>query len=68
MVMAMANKRATVRVNVSAIDTTRATAKIRRKCRDEAPFTIPVIPSLLVLGIQNDKRDNYTEGQNGNNA
>ena len=34
MVMAMANKRATVRVNVSAIDTTRATAKIRRKCPD----------------------------------
>ena len=34
MVMAMANKRATVRVNVNAIDTTRATAKIRRKCPD----------------------------------
>ena len=42
-VMAMANKRATVRVNMSDIST-RATSKIRRKCPDGAPFTIPVMP------------------------
>jgi len=44
MAMAMANERATVRVNVSALDVTRATAKLRKKCPDEAPFLLLVVP------------------------
>ena len=36
---AMAHKRATVRVNVSDIDT----AKIMKKCTDEVPLPLPVM-------------------------
>ena len=40
----MINKRNTVKVNVSAMDATRATSKLRKNCPDEAPFPLPVMP------------------------
>ena len=44
MAMTMANKRPTVRVDMSAMDATRATAKLMKKFPDEASFPLPVMP------------------------
>ena len=50
MATAISIKRATVRVNGSAMDVISATSKLMKKCPDEAPFPLLVKPYLPVLG------------------
>jgi len=46
----ISNERAIVRVNVSAMDVSSATSKLRKKSPDEAQFPLPAIPYLPLLG------------------
>jgi len=50
------------------LDATRATTKLRKKCPGKVSFQLSAKPDLLVLGTHSNRRDNYTEGQTGNNA